>query len=733
MAVALLDSDDDGVAGGVQNFYGSTGSWVGNRTIGESGIVHYELLPGSYTFQTTYSGGSQQLPLVVTAATAGPRVEAKAGEDAADGASLTFRTLDAHVSVVDSQGTGVAGAVLNFYGSTGSWVGNRTTPASGLQRYELLPGTYHFQATLNGGSQQQLLVVDDESSDLAFTTLDTPVSVLDSAGAGIPGAVVNHYGSTGSWVGNRTTDAAGVLHYELLVGSYRFQATLNGGSQQLNLTVAPAAHELTFRTLDVAVTVRTSQGAGIAGAVVNFYGSTGSWVGNRTTDGTGSLHYALLTGSYTFQATTKGGSQQQHLAVAPGSTALIFETAPVTALVVDAAGAPVAGASINHYGSTGSWVGSRLTDGSGQVVTELLPGTYTFRSTRWGTMTRSLTVPPSTLVTFEPGGPKTRSAPPSPTGVAAAAAITSAPSLHWNAVPGAVTYRVYRGATLVGTTPDTTFADSTAPDGTLVYTVVAVDAGGVASAPGVPVTVTVDTVAPATHVATAPAAIAGGSLAIEFSADPDATSTACSVDGSAFAPCTSPWQLDDLADGGHTLAIRSTDAAGNVENPAKSVTITVDTTPPAPPTLTATPATDPPLGSGQATVVVSALGDADTVRVVVRRDGTRSTTALRRPTSPTTGWTTRRPTTTGPSPTTRPATPRSRPPPPPSRPTARRRPLRPPRRAPATRCMSRGPTRPARRSRSSATAPRSRTRRRPPSPTPTRSTTAGPMRPTTSP
>ena len=142
--------------------------------------------------------------------------------------------------------------------------------------------------------------------------------MLDSAGAGIPGAVVNHYGSTGSWVGNRTTDASGVLHYQLLVGSYRFQATLNGGSQQLNLTVAPGAHDLTFRTLDVAVAVRTSQGAGIAGAVVNFYGSTGSWVGNRTTDGTGSLRYALLTGSYTFQATTKGGSQQQHLAVAPG-------------------------------------------------------------------------------------------------------------------------------------------------------------------------------------------------------------------------------------------------------------------------------------------------------------------------------------------------------------------------------------------------------------------------------
>ncbi len=55
--------------------------------------------------------------------------------------------------------------------------------------------------------------------------------------------------------------------------------------------------------------------------------------------------------------------------------------------------------------------------------------------------------------------------------------------------------------------------------------------------------------------------------------------------------------------------------------PPATVTITVDTTPPASPTLTATPATDLPLGSGQGTVVVAAQGAADTARVVVRRDG----------------------------------------------------------------------------------------------------------------
>jgi hypothetical protein len=55
-----------------------------------------------------------------------------------------------------------------------------------------------------------------------------------------------------------------------------------------------------------------------------------------------------------------------------------------------------------------------------------------------------------------------------------------------------------------------------------------------------------------------------------FSANEDASFT-CSLDGSAYTPCESPTLYSDLDAGWHTLAVRATDAAGNVDpSPAEA-------------------------------------------------------------------------------------------------------------------------------------------------------------------
>jgi hypothetical protein len=71
--------------------------------------------------------------------------------------------------------------------------------------------------------------------------------------------------------------------------------------------------------------------------------------------------------------------------------------------------------------------------------------------------------------------------------------------------------------------------------------------------------------------------------------DPDpSASFQCSIDGSSFTGCTSPYQTPVLSDGSHTFAVRSIDSVGNA-SAATRYTWTVNTSPSAAPTIDTKP------------------------------------------------------------------------------------------------------------------------------------------------
>jgi hypothetical protein len=92
---------------------------------------------------------------------------------------------------------------------------------------------------------------------------------------------------------------------------------------------------------------------------------------------------------------------------------------------------------------------------------------------------------------------------------------------------------------------------------------------------------TVDLTPPNTTIGDGPSGtVPVASASFTFTAsEPDST-FGCSLDGAPFAPCTSPFTVSGLAQGGHSFTVRATDAAGHTDPSPASRMWTVDTVAP---------------------------------------------------------------------------------------------------------------------------------------------------------
>jgi hypothetical protein len=98
-----------------------------------------------------------------------------------------------------------------------------------------------------------------------------------------------------------------------------------------------------------------------------------------------------------------------------------------------------------------------------------------------------------------------------------------------------------------------------------------------------------DTTAPdTTFTATAPASTNLGTASFSFASNEPGDTLECSLDGAAFAACTSPQAFSGLTTGSHTFRVRATDVSGNVETTPATHTWTIDLV--APTVSTRTPA-----------------------------------------------------------------------------------------------------------------------------------------------
>jgi hypothetical protein len=103
-------------------------------------------------------------------------------------------------------------------------------------------------------------------------------------------------------------------------------------------------------------------------------------------------------------------------------------------------------------------------------------------------------------------------------------------------------------------------------DGAHTFEVRATDAAGNTDASPASRAITVDTAAPQTTISQAPpATTTSTSASFHFNSSESGSTFECSLDGVAFAVCTSPRDYSGLAVGSHQFSVRARDAAGNLD------------------------------------------------------------------------------------------------------------------------------------------------------------------------
>jgi hypothetical protein len=152
--------------------------------------------------------------------------------------------------------------------------------------------------------------------------------------------------------------------------------------------------------------------------------------------------------------------------------------------------------------------------------------------------------------------------------------ITFAPPALTNQAPARFEFTANEQATFVCKLDTNPEAPCTSPrminglpDGQHTFEVYAIDTSNLRDLTAESRTWRIDTIAPDTELIDTPPPVDNTVNATITFRSPGEVGTTfeCTLDGSAFAVCTSPYQANNLSDGNHTFRVRAKDAAGNFD------------------------------------------------------------------------------------------------------------------------------------------------------------------------
>jgi hypothetical protein len=177
--------------------------------------------------------------------------------------SLPPRTVT--VKLINSTGTGIAGATVQYY--NGSWLTMGTTDANGKVCMTFPTPTFsstfttYFQVNYGGGSKIWSGVAVASNPVLVATTTNVALNLKDHNGALITSESGTAGFYNGYWTTLGSTGSNGVVGLEILPGYYYFNMNFHNYTQQVYVTVgAGPSQDVNFQTTLVSLNLKDHNG-----------------------------------------------------------------------------------------------------------------------------------------------------------------------------------------------------------------------------------------------------------------------------------------------------------------------------------------------------------------------------------------------------------------------------------------------------------------------------------------
>ncbi len=338
----------------------TSNGWLGEKRTDANGKAVFSAVNGGYKV-LVYTG--QWWEAAKTDLTASAEVEVHLKP-------LTVKVID------DATGGPAANIPVYVRTKSNSWVGEKRTDAGGKAVFSVVNGGYNV--SVYTGQWWEAGQADiSTSAEVVIHLKAFVVKVIDDA-TDKPAVNIPVYIRTksGSWVGEKRTDANGKATFSVVKGGYKV-LVYTGQWWEAAQKDVDGSTEVEVHLAALLVKVKDEALDGPAVNIPVYVRTTaGSWVGEKRTDANGRAVFSVVSGSYGVLVYTGQWWEAAQKKVEESTEVEIELKALKVKVISEGEGGPTANIPVYIKTTSGGWAGEKRTDNKGRAVFSLVNGGY---------------------------------------------------------------------------------------------------------------------------------------------------------------------------------------------------------------------------------------------------------------------------------------------------------------------------------------------------------------------